>query len=77
MTEDVEILSAMQEAVRKAIATAANAEIEKQKHKFECEMGKVKNKLIGDLVNEIQIQAKRELPNNNYVIQIVIKGENK
>jgi len=62
VTNTDDILLAMQEAVRKSLAEAANAEIEKQKHRFECEMGKVKSELIGKLVNNIQIQARQHCP---------------
>ena len=75
--DDANIILAMQEAVRKSIAEAANAEIEKQKHRFECEMGNVKSELIGKLVNNIQIAAKHQMPDGNYVIQIVLKGGQK
>ena len=75
MTNTDDILLAMQEAVRKALAEAASAEIEKQKHRFECEMGKVKSELIGQMVNHIRIQAKHELPSGEYVIQIVLRGD--
>lgn len=67
-----DILLAVREAVRKALAEAANAEIEKQKHKFECEMGKVKSEVVGRLVNQIEIQSREQLPTGQYVIQIVI-----
>lgn len=70
---ETDILIAMQDAVRKALATSANKEIEKQKHKFECEMGKMKNELIGKLINEIEIVAKHELTDDRYVIQIVLR----
>lgn len=70
---ETDILIAMQDAVRKALATSANEEIEKQKHKFECEMGKMKNELIGKLINEIEIVAKHELIDDRYVIQIVLR----
>lgn len=70
---ETDILIAMQNAVRKALATSANEEIEKQKHKFECEMGKMKNELIGKLINEIEIVAKHELTDDRYVIQIVLR----
>lgn len=73
MTHETDILIAVQEAVRKTLATSANEEIEKQKHKFECEMGKLKNALIGKLLNEIEICAKHNLPDDRYVIQIVIR----
>ena len=72
---DTDIILAMQEAMRKALAETANAEIEKQKHRFECKMGEVKNEMIGRLVNHIQIAAKREMPNGDYIIQIVIRGD--
>lgn len=72
---DTDIILAMQEAMRKALAEAANAEIAKQKHRFECAMGEVKNEMIGRLVNHIQIAAKHELPSGEYIIQIVIRGD--
>ena len=72
MTYETDILIAVQEAVRKALASSANKEIEKQKHKFECEMGKLKNEFIGKLLNEIEICAKHDLPDDRYAIQIVI-----
>ena len=74
---NTDIILAMQEAMRKALAEAANAEIEKQKHRFECAMGAVKSEMIGKLVNNIQIAAKHELPNDSYTIQIVIRGGDK
>ena len=77
MTNADDILIAMQEAVRKSLTEAANAEIEKQKHRFECEMGKVKSELIGKLVNNIQIQARQALPSGDYTIQIVLRGDGK
>lgn len=70
---ETDILIAMQDAVRKALNASANEEIEKQKHKFECEIGKIKDNLIGKLINEIEIAAKHELPNDRYVIQIVLR----
>ena len=73
MTYETDILFAVKEAVRKALATSANEEIEKQKHKLECEMGKLKNALIGKLLNEIEICVKHNLPDDRYVIQIVIR----
>ena len=73
MTHETDILIAVQEAVRKALVTSANEEIEKQKHKFESEMGNLKNELIGKLLNEIEICAKHNLPGNSYVIQIAIR----
>ena len=77
MTNTDDILLAMQGAVRKSLAEAANAEIEKQKYRFECEMGKVKSELIGKMINNIQIRTGQELPNGEYVIQIVLRGDGK
>lgn len=71
---DVEILIALQEAVRKALCEAANEEIEKLRHKFECEMGKVKREMIGKIVNQIQITAEHNLPSGEYVIQLRLNG---
>lgn len=77
MTNTDDILLAMLEAVRKSFSEAADAEIEKQKHRFECEMGKVKSELIGKLVNNIQIEARHAMPRGEYVIQIVLRGDGK
>lgn len=67
-----DILLAVQEAIRKALNEAANAEIEKMKHKFECEMGKVKSEVVGRLVNHIEI-AHNNSPIGDCTIQINIK----
>lgn len=69
-----DIIIAMQEAARKAIATEANKEVEKQLHKFECKMGEIKNKCIGELVNSVRIAATHSLIEGKYTIQIVING---
>lgn len=69
---DTDIMLAVQEAVRKALNEAANAEIEKMKHKFECEMGKVKSEMVGRLVNCIEI-AQNNSPIGDCTIQINIK----
>lgn len=69
-----EVLLAMQAAVRKALCEAADEEIEKLKHRFECEMGKVKREMVGKIVNQIQIEAVHNLPGCEYVIQIRLNG---
>lgn len=69
-----EILIALQESVRKALCEAANEEIEKLRHKFECEMGKVKREMIGKIVNQIQITAEHNIPSGEYVIQLRLNG---
>lgn len=73
MTDTEDIWLAVQEAIRKALNEAANAEIERLKHKFECEMGKVKNETVGKLLNGVEIATRYDLPTDNYVIQINIK----
>lgn len=71
---ETDILIAIQEAVRKALCEAANAEIEKLRHKFECEMGKVKSEMVGKLVNQIEIATRHEPFTDRVVIQINLKG---
>ena len=73
--KETDILLAVQAAVRKALVEAANEEIEKQKLKFECEMGKVKGEMIGKLINGIQIRATNDLPGARPVIQIIVGGD--
>lgn len=71
---DTDIVLAVKDALREALNKAANEEIEKLQHRFKCEMGKTKSALIGDMVNNVRIAASHELPNNEYVIQIVLRG---
>ena len=73
MSEDY-ILLALTDAVRRALSLAADYEIEKQKRLLEKELVAVKNKAIGEMVNNIRIAASQRLPNNEYIIQIVLKG---
>ena len=72
--DESKVLAAMKEAVRTAICEAANEEIKKQQHRFECEMGKVKREVVGKLVNQIQIVACNNPINGEYVIQIRLNG---
>ena len=55
MNEDNSIIIALKEAVRKAISEAANEEIKRQIHRFECKMGVVKSQMVGKLVEQIDI----------------------
>lgn len=73
MASETDILSTVQEAVRIALCEAANAEIEKLRHKFECEMGKVKSEMIGNIVNHIDIAIKHDATNGDCIIQINIR----
>ena len=43
MTYETDIWNAVKEAENKARADSAKEEIEKQKHKYDCEMGKLQN----------------------------------
>lgn len=70
---DSDILIRIQEAIRQELHAEANKEIEKLKHKFECDMGNVKNEIVGNLVNAIDIITRKDDFNDNVVIQIVIK----
>ena len=74
MANEKDILIALQEAVRKALCEAANEEIAKLQHRFECEMGKVKRDMVGKIVNQIQITAMHDLPRGEYVIQLKLNG---
>lgn len=77
MASELDIIIALQDAVRTALCEAANEEIEKQRHRFECEMGKIKREMVGKIVNQIQITAEHNLPNGEYVIQIHLNGGKK
>lgn len=70
---DSDILIRIQEAIRQELYAEANKEIENLKHKFECDMGKVKNEIVGNLVNAIDIITRKDDFNDKIVIQIVIK----
>lgn len=72
-----EILLAMKEAVRRAVCEAANEEIKKQIHHFECEMGKVKRDVVAKIVNQLQIETMHCPAQGEYVIQIRLNGGDK
>lgn len=72
---DTDVLVALQEAVRNALGEAANAEIEKLKHRFECEMGKVKSEMIGKIVNQIEIASRQDPTSDRITVQINLNLE--
>ena len=72
--DNIEFLTAMQAAVRKALVEEANKEIKKQVHRFECAMGKAKSEAIGNIINGMQIAASREPLSGDCVIQIVLRN---
>lgn len=74
MASESDIIVAMQEATRVALCEAANKEIEKQRQRFEAEMTTAKRKIVCEIVNQIQIAAKHNLPTGEYVIQIRLNG---
>lgn len=74
MSSERDIVIAMQEAMRVALCEAANDEIKKLSHKFECEMGKVKWETIAKIVNQVQIAAEHNISNEEYVIQLRLNG---
>jgi hypothetical protein len=73
MTGENDILIAMQEVIRKALSEAANEEIEKLMHKFECKMGEVKRDMIGKILNNIDIVTNHDPSCSGYTIQVNIK----
>lgn len=72
MASENDILIAMQEAVRKALIEAANEEIEKLMHKFECRMGEIKRDMVGKIINQIDIVASHDPSCNGYTVQVHI-----
>ena len=74
MASERDIIIAMQEAVRTALCEAANEEIKKLIHKFECDMGAIKRDMVCKIVNQIQISSSHDLPRGEYVIQIRLNG---
>lgn len=72
--ENSDFMLLLQDAVRTALYEAANEEIAKLSTRFENEMTRAKRETVGKLVNQIQISASHHLPENQYVIQIVMNG---
>jgi hypothetical protein len=72
MASENDILIAMQEAVRKALSEAANEEIEKLMHKFECRMGEIKRDMVGKIINQIDIVTSHDPSCNGYTVQVHI-----
>lgn len=73
MASENDILIAMQEAVRKGLCEAANEEIDKLMHKFECKMGEVKRDMIAKILNSIDIATCHDPSCEGYTVQVSIK----
>ena len=73
MADQNDVIIALQDAVRTAIAEAANEEIKRQKHRLECKLGEVKRHMIGKIVEQIQIATSHNVETNRYTIQINIR----
>ena len=72
MTNETDIILAMQDVVRKALSEAANEEIEKLMHRFECKMGEVKSNMIGKIINNIDIATSHNPACTGYTVQVNI-----
>ena len=72
MVSENDILIAMQEAVRKALCEAANEEIEKAMHRFECKMGEIKRDMIGKIINQIDITTNHDPLCMGYTVHVNI-----
>ena len=75
MASENDILIAMQEAVRKALCEAANEEIEKLMHKFECRMGEIKRDMVGKIINQIDITTNHDPACEGYTVQVHINRQ--
>ena len=72
MSIESDILKAMNEYIRKALSEAAKEEIDKLKHRFECEMGKVKREMIGKIIDNIDIVTSHDSKCIGYTVQVNI-----
>ena len=72
--DDKCLLSLVTDSVRQELNRAANEEIEKLVHKFRCEIGKHKEKVVGGLMNQIETIVMKDPTNNSVIIQINIRG---
>lgn len=75
MTEK-DVLSILKTSIREELDREANEVIEKLCHKFRCELGKHKNKLIAEMIHRIDIVTSQEPITNEVVFQINIRGNN-
>ena len=67
------IITAIQEAVKQTLSEAANEEIARLKHLFECRMHEVKRDVIGEIINSIDVVTSYDLACDGYTIQVNIK----
>ena len=72
MTEN-DILSQVKETIRQELNREANETIDKLCHKFRCELGKHKNKMVAEMLNRIDVIVEKQ-PNQETVFQINIRG---
>ena len=73
MASENDIIITMQKAIRNALNEAANEEIEKLIHKFECKMGDIKRGMIGKILNNIDVTTSHDPDCKGYTVQVNIK----
>ena len=64
----------LESAVETALNEAATKVTKELRERFEHEMIQAKRKMIGELVEHIQISATQDMPFGEYVIQIRLNG---
>ena len=72
MTDNVFLI--LESAVETALNEAATKVTKELRERFEREMIQAKRKVIGELVEHIQISATQDMPSGEYVIQIRLNG---
>lgn len=75
MTEN-DVLSTLKKSINEELNREANEIIEKLCHKFRCELGKHKNKIVAEMLNRIDICVSNNNALNEVTFQINIKGDN-
>lgn len=73
MTEN-DVLSILKITIREELNREANEAIEKLCHKFRCELGKHKNKLVAEMLDRIDICTSQDPVSKGMTFQINIKG---
>ena len=71
---DKDVLSCLKSVVKEELDREANKTIDKLCDDFRSELGKHKNKLVVEMLNNIDIELKRDEIKQEAVFQINIKG---
>ena len=71
---DNELLSSVKDSIREELNREANETIDKLCHKFRCELGKHKSKLVAEILDRVHIEVRKVVSTQDVYLLVKIDG---